>query len=442
MNTKGILILAAGRGTRLSTSKPKALTSFFGQSFLSRIISNLPSQDVYIVISPKDREIFEQECPTNIKFIEQEQPLGTADAVLVSLPKLQAYKSIIVLCADMPLVPKSLIEMLYQAPSSNRMIGFEPDDPTQYGLVECQDQQAITILEPSMHHKTSSRIANSGIIEITQMTLPEIKAIAPCEKTGEYYLTQIIQPHRPFDLILSQESAFIFTGVNTPKQLIWLKKQYLSSLQTQIMQVASVEHPQTLMLEKMPTIGHNVTIGANVQLYGNNTIGDGCIIESGCILNHVTLGKNVHLKPYSIVDYSHIQDSAQIGPFCHIQQQSNIGRSAIIGNFVEVTRSVIGECTKAKHLAYLGDARIAEHVNIGAGVITCNYHPIKKTKYLTEIAAYSQIGANTCLIAPIQIMHHTITGAGTVLSRNTHPYQLVYLERRIVSKQIMLQQEK
>jgi bifunctional UDP-N-acetylglucosamine pyrophosphorylase/glucosamine-1-phosphate N-acetyltransferase len=433
MYKKGILILAAGRGTRLNTAMPKPLVNFAGKSFLNHILDALPKANTHVVISPNNYAAFKSQFPST-RFIMQKTALGTGDAVKAAIAALSECDSTIVLCADMPLIPKNLIQELFNLSPGNRVVGFKPSDLSQYGLIETTGKHITKILEPPFHHQTKSTIANSGIIEISKNTLPQVCNISPCKISKEFYLTQLIQPQHLFSLFHYKGDATHLTGINTPTQLAELEEIHLKHLQEQLSLIAHVEQINAVYLNRMPKIGKNVKIGRHVHFYGEVTIGDYSVVATGSIITDSKIGQNVHIKPYSIISHSVIEDDVILGPFCQVQQNSKIQQHSIVGNFVEITRSQLGNNTKAKHLCYIGDSIISHHVNIGAGAITCNYDPIRRKKFQTIIGSYCQIGANVSLIAPIQIQDHTIIGAGTVLCKDTKSYQIVYTHRMIKTK--------
>ena len=280
---------------------------------LSHILDDLPTVHTHVVVNPNDIAIFKAQFPA-VNFVMQKTALGTGDAVKAALAELYMYESTIAICADMPLIPKKLIQELLLLPPANRVVGFKPKELSQYGIIENNGKKATKIIEPPFHHQTNSQIANSGIIEITKDTLPHVNHIKPCPASKEFYLTQLIQPKHQFDLIEYDGDPSLLTGINTPSQLANLERTHLNNLQEQLSMCAQVDQIRTIYLQKMPKIGKNVKIGCNVHLYGNVEIGDHSIIETGSIITESHIGKGVHLKPYTIINHSKISNSVTLGP--------------------------------------------------------------------------------------------------------------------------------
>jgi|AntRauTorckE5430_2_1112549.scaffolds.fasta_scaffold00140_23 bifunctional UDP-N-acetylglucosamine pyrophosphorylase/glucosamine-1-phosphate N-acetyltransferase len=414
----GIVILAAGSGSRLKLG-PKPLVPFLGQPMILHLLAKLPNAPYFIIISPKDEALFKESIGEH-PYLFQSQPLGTAHA-LWSQSKLKAFKSIIILNADTPLVPSTLIKKIYHDPISNILVGFETNDTESYGQIEIKDGKAIRITEKKDRKNHLSSICFSGIMKLSQENLQKIETLPPSPITKEYYLTSIVSLKNPFHLLLHPKPDLL--GVNTFDELIELEALYKKSQYHDLLiKKTTISDHQNLYFS-FSQIGSNCKLASLVSIT-HSSIGNHCHIGQGAILDHVTLGDHVTIKPYTILSNCQISSHAQIGPFAHIQDNTQIGQYSQIGNFVEIKRSRIANYVKAKHLTYLGDAYVDHKANIGAGTITCNYVPWRRKKSLTYIGSNTLIGANCLLIAPCHIGPYSVCAAGSVIQGNILPQQL------------------
>lgn len=416
----GIVILAAGKGSRLNLGQPKPLIPFLGKPLIAHLLDILPSKVPYfLIISPDDQERFENTIGKHPTLFQNE-PLGTGHAISSQYEKLKYFDQLIILNADTPLVPKSLIQELINHPGDT-LIGFHTSSTKSYGQILEHNHKAIQIIEQKDRGAHLSNLCYSGIMKISQQTLHAITKLPPSPVTQEYYITHIVSKKRPFNIILHDEKYL--QGINTFDEYLQCEALYKQLQYQQLLQKStSLNHYESLTLLNT-IIGNNCQIDAQVSLK-NSQIGMHCNIGQGSILNNVTLKDHVTILPYSILSNCSIEAHSTIGPFAHIQEQTHIGKYVRIGNFVEIKRSIIANYVKAKHLSYLGDAYIDTYANIGAGTITCNYVPWRKEKAMTYVGSHSLIGANCLLIAPCHIGPYTICAAGSVILGNILPNQL------------------
>lgn len=432
----GIVILAAGRGSRLTEwSLPKPLIPFMGQPMIQHIIDKLPLP-YFVIISPKDLSLFKQYIGDH-PYLFQENPLGTGHALISQQAHLSTFDQLLVLNADTPNIPGSLIQTLLTHPSKNILVGFETEQTKGYGQIEIENDKAIKITEQKDRTTHLSNTCYSGMMKLSKTYYQHLVTIQPSTTTGEYYITDIVSKERPFELVISSQKTL--QGVNTFSELT-LNEALYKELQHQYLLEHSVssDDPSSIILHRSHLKPHT-HIEKNVTLK-DSSIGSHCYIGQGSILHNVIIKDHVTIHPYSVLSNCCIDQHSQIGPFAHIQNNTKIGQNVTIGNFVEIKRSIIKNGVKAKHLSYLGDAYIDEKANIGAGSITCNYVPWKKEKSMSYIGPYALIGANTLMIAPCYIGPYTVSAAGTILSGLIPPKKLAISRSKLIVKNFVKNQ--
>ena len=419
----GIVILAAGKGSRLNTTVPKALVPLAGFPLLEHLLAKIPADlPIYVIISPQDEAIFKQQFP-KLQYLFQHQPNGTGDALKQNIDSLSGHSSLIILNGDTPLIDPLLIPSLIQNTSENILVTFTSEDTKAYGQVLINNSQCISIVEAKDRGNQSiSNICYSGVMKLSQKYLRELKHIKPSSVTGEYYLTDLITKQTPFSYIESCQQSL--QGINTPSELrqahrILLSQQFHRLFNLGIHCVDS----DSLVLSPRAMIGSGSQIARNVAILGDSTIGQNCQIGQGAVIKNSYIGDNTIIHPYSVIDHCKVGTHNQIGPFSHTQQTTMKNRSAV-GNFVEIKRSTIGSGVKAKHLSYLGDSYIDDHANIGAGVITCNYTPWHSEKGKSFIGKNAFIGAGSILVAPSIIGEYAVCAAGSVITALIQPFSL------------------
>lgn len=434
MNTR-IVILAAGRGSRLKTKRPKPLVNVLGLPMIQHLLNNLPPHiDYSIVINPNELSSFESIIGKH-PYLFQKEPKGTAHALSSQYESLKQYDSILVLNADTPCVSRYIIEDLIHHSSKNVIIGFESQDTRQYGQILTHQNKAIKIVEQKDRDAHLSNLCFSGIMKLSQDNLKRLSTLPPSNITNEYYLTQLISANNPFSLLLYPKNYL--HGINTFEELLHCEKYLKENLYAHFLEKnIHLEDYQSISFIQSH-IGENTFIGKNAVLKDTH-IGKNCHIGQGSILQNCNLEDNVTILPYSIITQSTIKQHAKIGPFAHIQENTHIGEHTQVGNFVEIKRSILSNNVKAKHLSYLGDTYIDNHANIGAGTITCNYVPWKKEKSMTYIGSYSLVGANCLLIAPCFIGDKSICAAGSVLQDLILPKQLAISRAPLSSRRSLL----
>lgn len=446
------IILAAGKSTRFNTNKTKLLEPICGQPMVLYPINMLASLDIPItmVIGYQKEELknrLSTATPLALHYVEQEYPGGTGHAILSSRTHWE-QPHLLIMNGDMPLVTKDIIQDLIQKHTdTHAAISFVTAHDTGnvtsgYGRVIETDRgqkKQIEIVEARdfTGDPTTDYCINAGIYLVSTQFLEQyLPTLTPNTITNELYFTDLIKMASDAGLTVSTLSAPFdsIRGVNTLQEL-WAVEQ--------IKRAELIKHwmhhgvrfsmPHTVHMDLDVTIGSGSVIDANVHLTGTTSIGTNCIVHPFSTLHNVSLGNNVTIYAHCVLSDSQIHANALVGPFAHVRTQSTLHERSVIGNFVEVKQSSVGEHSKAKHLTYLGDAQIGRSVNIGAGTIICNYDGTQK--HATTIEDNVFIGSNNTLVAPLTIQHHAFTAAGSTITKTVPPYTLAFGRSRQVNKE-------
>ncbi len=453
------IILAAGKGTRFRSKKPKVIHNILGKPMIHYISlaarwSN-PEKIIYVIGHEKEQVKKAINC-LNCIYVEQKKQLGTGHAVAQTKPYWENFDGIVmVLNGDLPLVEgetlknavKYMEAMLHfeGAPAeggknyrNEKVAGVvlttKVPNPLGYGrVIKDKNHRIIKIVEEkdATHEEQQIDEINTGIYLFYAPYLKQvIDRLENNNAQKEYYLTDVIKllnemGKEVYALLVPDYTQFI--GVNDR----WNLSKAENILRMKYLQFWSYagttfHNPETVYIEFDVELSPDVEIYQNVSLKGRTSIGENSIIEENCVIKNSKIGKNVRVLTGSIIENSVIEDNAVVGPYARIRDNTVIKQGAQIGNFVEVKKSVIGEKTAAKHLTYIGDAEIGKEVNIGAGTITCNYDGLKKHKTVIKDKAF--IGSDTMLVAPITVGEEAITGSGSVITKDV-PDRALAVER-------------
>lgn len=425
------IILAAGKGTRMKSSKPKVLHKVAGLSMLGHVITlckNVGVNKIIVIVGHQGEQVAEEahkHAPSAI-IVTQEQQLGTGHAVNCASEHFKdADGDVVILYADTPLIqPETLQQMqaIRQQGADTVFLGFETQNPASYGrlVVDSQDGELLDIVEAkdATPQQLEITLCNSGVVLSKAGKLPFLLSqIDNKNAKSEYYLTDIVKIGRQH-----QQKTYIglcdpneVLGVNSRAELAHIDMIYQTQKRLQMMDAGvTLELPQTIYFS------YDTQIGADSYIEPHVYFGTG-----------VQIDQNVHIKASSYLEACYIDQNAVIGPFARIRPQTSIGQGAKIGNFVEIKKSVIESQAKISHLSYIGDASIGANANIGAGTITCNYDGIQK--YRTVIQNDAFIGSNTALVAPVTIGKSAMVGAGSVITKDVPQGDLAIARERQVN---------
>ncbi len=444
MSDLAIIILAAGKGTRMHSNKPKVLQPLAGKPWILHLVENaqhLKPAATYMVVSPDNREPLALALSEyNCHFVEQAQTLGTAHAVLQALPKIKAENTLI-LVGDVPLLKsETLHDLVSHTPIGGiGMLTFEPENPTGLGRV-LRDEQGhiLRIIEEkdaSLAEKALREAAVGVYFAPTTLLNILLPQINNQNAAGEYYLPDFIPlaikaKHKVHGIKI--HDAMQGFGINTKHQLAIAERYFQKQQVEQLMgQGLTVIDPERVDIRGKLTVKSDVTLDINVIIEGEVFIGEGCVIGAHSILRNVHLGDFVKVEPYSIIENSIIENDCIVGPFARIRPGCHLHAQSHVGNFVELKNAQLGRGSKIKHLSYVGDTETGEGVKIGAGTITCNYDGTNKHK--TQIKDHAFIGSNVSLIAPISIGENAVIGAGSVLTENAPEGELTLARAKQIS---------
>lgn len=429
-----VVIMAAGKGTRLKSRRPKVLHEVGGKPLLGHVIGAashiVAPADIYVIVGHQAERVREAVSATGVHFIEQTEQRGTGHAIQCARKSIADYDDVLVLSGDVPLIRPETIEKVIKFHLANHaamtILTAEPDDPTGYGRVlprSADSPEVESIIEQnalSLEQKSLSQI-NSGMYAFkTGPLLAHLDKITADNAHGELYLTDMARLLRDAGqrvVSVQATEAVEVLGTNTIAEVVALDAALRVQAAKRLMAAGvTIFRPDTCVIDADVEVQADTIIEPFVQLLGSTRIGANCHIRSYTVVENCTLGDRVLLRQSCILSDSVVADGAKIGPFAHLRPGSDIGEDAHVGNFVETKKARLGKGAKANHLTYLGDAEVGAGSNIGAGVITCNYDGVHK--HATRIGEGVFVGSDSTLVAPISIDDGAYIGAGSCITRD------------------------
>lgn len=431
-----VVILAAGKGTRMKSALPKVLHPLAGRPLIEHVLRTADHLDaartVLVVGHGADQVRHALAHRETLEFVVQSPQLGTGHAVMQTAPALAGQSgTMLLLYGDVPLLQASSLNRLLETHRASRaaatVLTAELDDPYGYGRIIRDAKGGITRIVEERDASASDRDireVNSGIYALEIAPLFEaLNHLATDNSQGEYYLTDLVaQYHRQGRRVagLCLDSAAELRGVNSRADLAELSTVLRMRKNRSLMQAGvTIEDPATTYIDADVTAGPDSTIGPGVRLEGSTTIGTNCRIHAGVRLTNATIEDGASVLDYSVVVDSTVGSGASVGPFAHVRPASVVGANAKVGNFVELKKTTLGEGSKASHLSYLGDATVGAHVNIGAGTITCNYDGERKHRTVLEDGVF--IGSDSQLVAPVTVGKGAYVAAGSTVTEDVPP---------------------
>lgn len=429
-----VVIMAAGKGTRLKSRRPKVLHEIGGKPLLSHVIAAasriVAPADIFAVVGHQAATVRSAVADTGVHFVEQTEQRGTGHAIQCARPSIAGYENILVLSGDVPLIRPETLEQLWQFHQAQEaamtILTAAPEDPTGYGRVlrkapGSPEVEAIIEQKALTPDQQSLREINSGIYAFkTAPLLAHLDRLTANNAHGELYLTDMAgllgAAGERVVAIEAAETAEVL-GANTIAELVGLDATLRAATANRLMASGvTIFRPDTCVIDADVEIAPDTVIEPFVQLLGRTRIGSDCRIRSYSVIENCTLGDRILLRQSCILAESTVADGAKIGPFAHLRPGSDIGEDAHVGNFVETKKARLGKGAKANHLTYLGDAEVGEGTNIGAGVITCNYDGVHKHK--TQIGKGVFVGSDSTLVAPVSIEDGAYIGAGSCITQD------------------------
>jgi bifunctional UDP-N-acetylglucosamine pyrophosphorylase/glucosamine-1-phosphate N-acetyltransferase len=449
-----VAILAAGKGTRLKSSRPKVLHQIAGKPLLAHVVEAaaevVAPGNIFAIIGHEAESVRQALQSTGIRFILQSEQLGTGHAMMTARAALQGFDNVLVLSGDVPLIRAETIARVRDFHLANHaamtMLTAVPDDPTGYGRVfrktsrgkETDEVDRIVEQKALRGQEVKQREINSGIYAFaTKPLYAHIGKLGTDNAHREYYLTDIAVLLRKAGekvLALRADDANEVLGVNTRLELAQLDAQLRDQKARELMLAGTtIFRPETCDIDADVEIGADTVIEPFVQLIGKTKIGADCRIRSYSIITNCQIGDKVLVRPGCILEDSLVRNGAQIGPYSHLRPGSDIGEGAHVGNFVETKKTRLGKGSKANHLTYLGDAEIGEGVNVGAGTITCNYDGVNKNVTVIEDGVF--VGSDSTLVAPVRIGRGAYIGAASCITEDVPADSLALARGRQITKE-------
>lgn len=422
------IILAAGQGKRMKSQTSKVLHKVGNKYLLQHVVDVAKNhvEKMNIIVGHNSQSVKSAITESKINWVLQEKQLGTGHAVKQAIPFIEENSICLILYADVPLLQSKTIEELLKKARTNgfSLLSVVLNDPFGYGRIIRDTNGLIkSIVEQKDASETDLKIKeiNTGIMALKGSLLKKyLNELKTNNAQGEFYLTDIVEIAVKDNVNIASficESADEVMGINDKKQLSQAERLY------QMKQAENFMSSGLTLLDASRfdcrgnlKFGDDCTIDINVVFEGDNVLGNNVLISPNCIIKDSKIGDNAVILPNSIIENSTIGSSTSIGPFARIRPDTTIGNHSKVGNFVEIKKSSVSNNSKISHLSYVGDSKIGSDVNIGAGVITCNYDG--SNKHQTEIKDGAFIGSNSQLVAPVSIGKNATIGAGSTITQN------------------------
>jgi bifunctional UDP-N-acetylglucosamine pyrophosphorylase / glucosamine-1-phosphate N-acetyltransferase len=421
-----VVILAAGKGTRMYSSTPKVLHPLGGRPLLQHVVDaarRLRADRIVVVYGHGGEQVPSAFADDQLRFVRQEPQLGTGHAVQQALPSITGDHTL-VLYGDVPLTRTETLWDALRERSGLSLITADLEDSTGYGrIVRDGTGRVVRIVEErdASPAEKAIREINTGILAAPTARLREwLKDLRDDNAQGEYYLTDIIEravaDGVPIHTV-QPEDTWEILGVNSKQQLAELERVYQRTQATKLMASGvTLADPARIDVRGELTCGQDVSIDVNCVFEGKVALGAGVSIGANCVIKDAVVEAGAKILPFCHIDGAHIGADARVGPYARLRPGTVLADHAHVGNFVETKNAQIGQGSKANHLSYLGDTTIGRNVNIGAGTITCNYDGANKHQTVIEDDAF--IGSDSQLVAPVTVGKGATIGAGSTVAKD------------------------
>lgn len=429
-----VVIMAAGKGTRLKSRRPKVLHEVGGKPLLEHVIAAarqiVAPENIYAVVGHQAEMVKTMVAPSGIRFVEQVDQRGTGHAIQSAGESIAGYDHILVLSGDVPLIRPEHLSALWDfhqaQDAAMTLVSAEPEHPTGYGRVlhtAPDSLEVVAIVEQKMltPEQLSLREVNLGLYAFRTATLlAHLGKLTTNNPHGELYLTDMAGVlHAAGEKVVAfkTDDPEKLLGANTIAELVALDATLRTETANRLMAAGvTIFRPETCVIDADVEVGPDTIIEPFVQLLGSTKIGTDCLIRSYTVIENCTLGNDVTILQSCVLADSGIARGARIGPFARLRPGCDIGEEVHIGNFVEAKKAKLHKGVKAGHLTYLGDTEIGEGTNIGAGTITCNYDGVHK--HLTQIGKNVFVGSDSTLVAPVTVEDGAYIGAASCITKN------------------------
>ncbi|MBQ0712443.1 MAG: bifunctional UDP-N-acetylglucosamine diphosphorylase/glucosamine-1-phosphate N-acetyltransferase GlmU [Porticoccus sp.] len=424
-----IVILAAGKGTRMKSSLPKVLHRLADRPLLQHVVDaaeTVNDANILVVTGHGAEEVKSGICGDRLRYIEQTEQLGTAHAVLQAASLLDSEGVTLILYGDVPLISsKTIAGMLHKVSDrSMSLLTVQLTDPTGYGRIVRDDNgKVMAIVEQKDASREQLQISevNTGVLALPSHCLQEwLPQIGNENAQGEYYLTDIISIARNAGFqveTLQPQSIEEVEGVNNRLQLNNLERYYQKQQAERLMaEGVTLADATRIDVRGNLQTGIDNFIDINAVFEGDVSLGSNIKIGPNCLIINSTVADGVEIKANSVIEECRIGKNAVIGPFARLRPGTELAEGVKVGNFVETKKVRVGKGSKISHLSYVGDAELGDNVNVGAGTITCNYDGVNK--HQTTIGDNAFIGSNTSLVAPVVVGRNATVGAGSTINKD------------------------
>ena len=423
-----VVILAAGKGTRMKSDLPKVLHPIAGRPMVQHVVDAagaLDPDNTVLIYGHGGEAVRQAVTGSRLQWAEQAEQLGTGHAVAQALPHLEE-DVVLVLYGDVPLIqPQTLRDFVARVDDrSLALMTLTLADPSGYGrVIRDADGKVRRVVEQkdASDDEKAVREINTGILACTRRFLNDsLPRLSNSNAQGEYYLTDLIAMavDAGMEVVTEQPGhAWEVDGVNDRVQLARLERVYqLVRAETLMRDGVTLLDPDRLDIRGNLRCGQDVTLDINTVLVGDVEIGDRVTVGPNCLIRNARIGSGTHIEANSVVDGAVVGENCQVGPFARLRPGTELAAQAKVGNFVETKKAYVGEGSKVNHLTYIGDSRIGKGVNVGAGTITCNYDGVNKFQTVMKDGAF--IGSNSSLVAPVTIGENATVGAGSVVTKD------------------------
>lgn len=427
MTKLNIVILAAGKGTRMHSNLPKVLHQVGGKSILGHVIEcakGLNPTKIIVVYGFGGDMVREAFADEDITWVKQAEQLGTGHAVQQAVPYLDASAQTLILLGDVPLIDISACQKLIDSTQhSLAILSIKKADPTGYGRIVRHQNRVTAIVE----HKDATEIqraiteVNTGIMAMPSIHLVKwLSQLNNNNAQGEYYLTDIVVFAVSDDVDVLAEitlDEWSVTGINSKVDLAQIEREYQKRYaQKLLLQGVTLKDPARLDIRGHLVCGRDVQIDVNCVFEGNVTLGDNVNIGANCVIKNASIGEGTQIAAFTHIDDTMIGQNNRIGPYARLRPGTVLQNDAHVGNFVELKNTQVDVGSKINHLSYVGDTTVGKQVNIGAGTITCNYDGANKFRTVIEDGAF--IGSDSQLVAPVTIGKNATIAAGSTITKN------------------------
>lgn len=435
MNKLSVVILAAGKGTRMYSDLPKVLHNIAGKPMVKHVIDTakqLKAENIHLIYGHGGELLQSRLKDEPVNWVLQAEQLGTGHAMQQAAPFFADDENIVMLYGDAPLITKETLEKLIEAKTEGGigLLTVVLDNPTGYGRIIRENGSVVGIVEQKDANPEQLKIQeiNTGVMVASGASFKKwLAQLDNNNAQGEYYITDVIaMANRDgFNVQAIQATDLMeVEGANNRLQLAALER-YFQRKQAEKLLLAGVTliDPSRFDLRGTVSHGKDVEIDVNVVLEGDVKLGDRVKIGAGSVLKNCVIADDVEIKPYSVIEDTVIGEAAKIGPFSRLRPGTELAAETHVGNFVEIKNAQIARGSKVNHLSYVGDAEVGEKCNIGAGVITCNYDGANKFK--TVIGNDVFVGSDSQLVAPVTIADGSTIGAGSTVTKDVEENELV-----------------